>query len=250
MSKLLEIQNRIQGDFGTIMQPHRRLIRECPPVLGYPCPRGWLLVARGCTWPLVANAFGGAPIGPRARNGSGQPLDCCVIVPSHPGEGVLPKLSTGLLSGTNMRRVFVFNDILLWTTNSVSCPLSRRWYRLHLNGSPIGFRSFSFPFSDRSSMPSLVTMVPGRVLTSWLCFSDEVPRARRPEQVHRQRVERQEAHRCGFTRFALRACLNLLLDIVVARSYCASVSRCAGFEIKTDKSMVLLCNTPAEQKEW
>ena len=28
MSKLLEIQNRISGDFGTLMQPHRRLVRE------------------------------------------------------------------------------------------------------------------------------------------------------------------------------------------------------------------------------
>jgi hypothetical protein len=61
MSKLLEIQNQISGDFGTLMVPHRRLIRE----------------------------------------------------------GVVQKLSTGLIStSANQRKLFVFNDILLWTSMS------------------------------------------------------------------------------------------------------------------------------------
>jgi hypothetical protein len=60
MSKLLEIQNRITGDFGQLLQPHRRLIRE----------------------------------------------------------GVVSKLVPGIIQSQHIRKLFLFNDILLWTTNS------------------------------------------------------------------------------------------------------------------------------------
>jgi hypothetical protein len=60
MSKLLEIQNRISGEFGTLMQPHRRLVRE----------------------------------------------------------GQLTKLNPGLVTSTNSRLLFLFSDIIVYTTTS------------------------------------------------------------------------------------------------------------------------------------
>jgi len=59
MSKVLEIQNRITGDFGQLLQPHRRLIRE----------------------------------------------------------GVVIKVVGGLITQQHIRKLFLFNDILLWTTD-------------------------------------------------------------------------------------------------------------------------------------
>lgn len=60
MSKLLEIQNRISGEFGTLMQPHRRLVRE----------------------------------------------------------GQLTKVNPGLVTSTNARLLFLFSDIIVYTTTS------------------------------------------------------------------------------------------------------------------------------------
>ena len=100
MSKLLEIQNSISGDFGTLLQPHRRLIREGEDIAheSYVFDVGRVVCLSSCDVGLIDIA--------------------CLCLCLRRVIGQLMKLSVGLLSKLHLRRVYLFSDILLWITTT------------------------------------------------------------------------------------------------------------------------------------
>jgi hypothetical protein len=93
-AKLMELQNKVQGDPPVFVQPHRSILRTLPLFSCLPffaCGSTHRLATR-CSFAFVV---------------------FCVS-----GEGIAYKVSEGLLSSSvSERLVVLFNDALLWCTD-------------------------------------------------------------------------------------------------------------------------------------